>query len=96
MMSGFAKYLLLPVLLFAVPAAAAPLQQDCRAPGTIGTATMALNGTVTLNLQAPDGTMGAFAYPKSDPNYARIVSHLGGIRPGEHKPVPAFCGPSSN
>jgi hypothetical protein len=82
------------LLLSAVPASAANLQADCRAPGTIGTATMGLNGTVTLNLTAPDGTMGTFTYPKSDPNYARIVSHLGGIRPGEHKPVPAFCGAS--
>ena len=29
-------------------------------------------------------------YKKGDPQYARIYSHLGGIRPGEHKPVPAF------
>jgi hypothetical protein len=85
-------WLCLFLLCVATPALAVTLQADCRAPGTIGTATMALNGTVTLNLTAPDGTMGAFAYPKSDPNYARIVSHLGGIRPGEHKPVPAFCG----
>ena len=91
MMAGFAKYLLPALLLFAVPAFAASLQQDCRAPGTIGTAVMGQDGTVTLNVQGRDGTMGTFAYPKNDPNYARIVSHLGGIRPGEHKPVPAFC-----
>ena len=83
-------------LLAAAPASAAGLIADCRAPGTIGTATMALNGTVTLNLAAPDGTVGVFSYPKGDPNYARIVSHLGGIKPGDHKPVPAFCGGAAN
>ena len=72
--------------------AAAQLQSDCRAPGSIGTAVMAQDGTITLNLRAPDGTQGLAAYHRGDPNYARILSHLGGIRPGEHKNVPAFCG----
>ncbi len=83
------------LVLAAAPASAAGLQSDCRAPGSIGTATMTLDGTVTLNIHAPDGTEGAFAYPKTDPNYARIISHLGGMRPGDHKPVPAFCGASA-
>ena len=91
-MTGLGRAVLVAALLgAATPALAMNLQSDCRAPGTIGTATMSQDGTVTLNIHAPDGTMGAFAYPKSDPNYARIVSHLGGIRPGDHKPVPAFC-----
>ena len=34
---------------------------------------------------------GVLAYKRSDPQYARILSHIGGIKPGEHKKVPAFC-----
>ena len=53
---------------------------------------MAQDGTITLNLRSPDGAEGVLAYHRDDPNYARILSHLGGMRPGEHKSVPAFCG----
>jgi hypothetical protein len=52
---------------------------------------MSPDGTITLNLHSPDGAEGLLVYKKGDPQYARIYSHLGGIRPGEHKPVPAFC-----
>jgi hypothetical protein len=45
-----------------------------------------------LTLQAPDGSQAALAYHRGDPQYARILSHIGGLRPGEHKPVPSFCG----
>ena len=79
-------------LLLAPPAFAANLQSDCRGSGTIGTATMAADGTLTLNLVSPDGRSLALAYPKGDPNYARMLSHIGGMQPGERKPVPAFCG----
>lgn len=81
-------------LLFAAPASAAQIQSDCRGPGSIGTAVMGEDGTITLNIRSlPPGPIaeGVLAYKKGDPNYARIVSHLGGIRPGEHKPVPPFC-----
>ncbi len=71
--------------------AAAQIQSDCRGAGSIGMAVMAPDGTITLSLHSQDGAMGAFAYHKNDPQYARILSHIGGIRPGEHKPVPPFC-----
>lgn len=70
---------------------AAPMQSDCRRPGSIGTALMGEDGTITLNLRSPSGEMSVLAYKKGDPNYARIVSHIGGIQPGERKPVPPFC-----
>jgi len=85
------KYLLPMFLLLASPASAAKLQSDCRAPGTISVATMSPDGTITLNLRSPDGAEGVLAYPKCDPNYTRILSHIGGVKPGEHMPVPAFC-----
>jgi hypothetical protein len=81
----------LAALLLGPFPASAQLQSDCRAAGTIGNAVMASDGTITLTLTAPDGTQAALAYRKGDPNYARMLSHVGGMRPGQHKPVPAFC-----
>ena len=85
------RALLLAALLLTPLPASAQLQSDCRGPGSIGNAVMAQDGTITLTLQAADGRAGAFAYRRGDPQYARIFSHLGGMRPGEHKPVPPFC-----
>lgn len=81
------------LLLLAVPASAANLQQDCRGPGSIGTALMNADGTITLNIRTiPGGPLdGVVASRPGDPNYARILSHLGGMQPGEKKPVPPWC-----
>ncbi len=88
----------LPILallaLLAVPALALPMQQDCRGPGSIGTALMGDDGTITLNIRAPQPGSpldGVVAVRPGDANYARIKSHIGGISPGEKKPVPPFC-----
>ena len=81
----------LALLLLAASPASAQLQSDCRGQGTIGTAVMGDDGTITLNIRLPSGAMTVLAYKKDDPQYRRIYSHLGGIRPGEHKPVPGFC-----
>jgi hypothetical protein len=86
-----ARLALACVLLLAPFPAAAQLQSDCRATGTIGNAFMGTDGTITLTLTAPDGTQTALAYHKNDPNYARLLSHIGGIHLGEHKRVPPFC-----
>ena len=83
--------LLALIFLSPIPAAAASLQSDCRALGIIGMAVMGSDGTITLTLHTPDGAEGVLAYKKNDPQYARILSHIGGIKPGEHKKVPAFC-----
>jgi hypothetical protein len=83
------------LLLLTAPAFAAPaLQQDCRGPGSIGTALMNRDGTITVNIREPQPGSpldGVVAVRPGDPNYARIKSHLGGISPGERKPVPPFC-----
>jgi hypothetical protein len=34
-------------------------------------------------------------YPPDDPQYEEIKHHLGGIKPGESKPVPPWCGMNS-
>ena len=85
-------WLALPLLL-AAPASAANLQQDCRGPGSIGTALMNPDGTITLNIRTiPGGPLdGVVASRPVDANYARILSHLGGMQPGEKKPVPPWC-----
>jgi hypothetical protein len=60
----------------------------------IGVANMSKDGTITLLLraQSPKGDLGdaMLTYAKSDPKYAGILKHLGGLKPGEEKPVPPF------
>jgi hypothetical protein len=61
---------------------------------TIGTATMDADGVITMMLRAEDGkgTVGdaMVQYRPGDKNYADIVNHLGGLKPGQTKPVPPF------
>jgi len=62
----------------------------------IGNATMAPDGTITLDLRANDNGMrgmARFVYPSSHPQYRMIFDHLGGICPGEQKLVPPFSPP---
>ena len=59
----------------------------------IGTATLEKDGTLVLMLRAEGpGMLGdsRVTYPPGDPNYQAILAHLGGIKPGETKPVPAW------
>jgi len=62
---------------------------------SIGTATMLPDGTVVLDLRAgglagtPVGD-GRLTYPPNHPQYREILEHLGGIRPGETRPVPPW------
>ena len=61
--------------------------------GSIGVATMREDGTIVLQLRAEgpgvvgDGTL---EYPQSHEQYRYVLDHLGGLRPGEQKPVPPF------
>jgi hypothetical protein len=89
------KAALLALLLLAPLPAMAQILSDCRGLGSIGTAVMSPDGTITMSLRSPDGAEGVLSYPRSDPNYARMLSHLGGMRPGEHKNVPPFCNAQS-
>ena len=60
----------------------------------IGTATMEPDGTITLFLRADDGagTVGhaTFAYAPGNIGYDDLLAHLGGLAPGESKPVPPW------
>ncbi len=60
----------------------------------IGMATMSSDGTVVLDLRA-DGAggisgIGRLVYPPSHPQYREVLAHIGGLKPGEKKPVPPW------
>jgi hypothetical protein len=60
---------------------------------SIGMATMRPDGTVVLQLRAQTGPIigdGLFTYPPNHPQYKDILAHIGGIEPGESKPVPPW------
>lgn len=63
-------------------------------PKSIGIASMDADGTVVLQLRAegPGGAVGdaLVRYPKSHAKYESVLEHLGGLRPGEKKPVPPW------
>jgi hypothetical protein len=62
--------------------------------GSIGSATMQADGTIELQLRAqgPGGMVGdaLLRYPPTHPQYQTILTHLGGLSPGQSKPVPPF------
>jgi hypothetical protein len=63
-------------------------------PESIGIATMEADGTIVLQLRAalPGGGIGEgyFRYPPSHEEYAKVLEHLGGLEPGQSKPVEPF------
>ena len=85
-------------LALSAPAlAAAPKPATAKAPESIGTATMDKDGTVRLQLRATGagGLVGdaLLVYPRDHKDYRMILDHLGGLKPGERKPVPPFPDP---
>ena len=86
------------VLLFSLAAAAAGAQPaatvPCEQVASIGVATMTEDGTITLRLRSlPPGPIaeGTMSYKPGDPQYEEIKKHIGGIKPGETKPVRPWC-----
>jgi hypothetical protein len=61
---------------------------------SIGSAKMKDDGTIVLQLRAegPGGMIGdsLVVYKPDDPKYGEILEHLGGLEPGEEKPVPPW------
>jgi hypothetical protein len=77
-----------------IDAAGAEQAAPCESVASIGAATMEANGVITLRIRSlPPGPIaeGVFRYAPGDPQYAEIIRHLGGIAPGETKPVPPWC-----
>ncbi len=67
---------------------------DTSPSASIGVATMSEDGTIRLQLRA-EGASGVIGdamlvYPPSDPHYDEVIAHLGGLTPGETKPVPPW------
>lgn len=64
-------------------------------PESIGVAVCTADGTIQLMLRAvgPKGEIGEAmqVFKPSDPKYRGIVAHLGGIQPGQSKPIPPFA-----
>jgi hypothetical protein len=51
------------------------------------------DGTLILTLRAEGPGMigdGQFIYPPTHKQYKQVLEHLGGLRPGESKPVPPW------
>ena len=74
-------------------AAATPSAEPATAATSIGSATMDADGTIVLQLRAegPDAVGDALLrYAKDHPEYAKVLQHLGGLKPGESKPVPPW------
>ena len=63
-------------------------------PASIGEARMLEDRTIVLDLRAesPAGAIGdgRLTYPPSHPDYHDILDHIGGLSPGEAKPVPPW------
>ena len=71
------------------------LQCSCSSQNShIGSATMKEDGTILLQLRAegPGGVLGdaLLTYTPGHPDYEKILEHVGGLRPGEEKPVPPW------
>lgn len=76
------------------PDAGPPVADAAAAPASsIGEATMLEDGTLVLDLVATAGGTrghGRVTYAPSDPQYAEVLEHLGGMQPGERKLVPPW------
>jgi hypothetical protein len=73
----------------------APAPPAGESPGapTIGVAWMEKNGTVYVRIRLEEGDRIGdvnLTYPKRHPRYRAVVACLGGIRPGEAKPITHF------
>jgi hypothetical protein len=78
---------------FLLLAGAALGQPVTSPPSSIGVASMAGDGVITLRLRAEDHGMvgeGLLTYRPGDAQYEEVVRHLGGLKPGQVKPVPPW------
>jgi hypothetical protein len=60
---------------------------------SIGVATMSPDGIIRLQLRAEGpGVVGdaVLVYKPGDPMYEEVKQHIGGIKPGEEKPIPPW------
>lgn len=92
------KVSLLPVLLLLSAAAGAGQERakpkEAKAAAeqkSIGTATMTPDGVIILDLRSDwhiaSKSEARYVYPPNHKRYAEVLQHLGGLKPGEKKPV---------
>jgi hypothetical protein len=66
----------------------------CASVASIGVAHMSRDGVITLRIRSlPSDRIaeGELRYAPGSPHYDEIMQHLGGIAPGESKPVRPWC-----
>jgi hypothetical protein len=79
-------------------AAADSVAIPCEAIDSVGRAQMSADGAIRLRLHTlwpQPFAESERVYAPDDPQYVFIKRHLGGIAPGETKPVPPLCGANS-
>ena len=87
----------LAIVLAVLPTAvafAADEPPGCEQVASIGVATMAGDGTITLRIVSlPPGPIGhtVLVYRPGHERYDAVKLHIGGIAPGQEKPVPPWC-----
>jgi hypothetical protein len=62
-------------------------------PSSIGVARMRADGTLELDLHGPGGAEARVVYPPTHVEYKKTLEHLGGMKPGQEKPVPPWPDP---
>ncbi|MGA8320190.1 MAG: hypothetical protein WB774_05065 [Xanthobacteraceae bacterium] len=70
----------------------------CEPNDSVGTAKMSADGTITLRVHSlwpQPFAESHLTYAPDNARYGEIKRHLGGIAPGETKPVPPMCGTNS-
>jgi hypothetical protein len=91
LLTSFAFGVAMSTLQLAVPA---PVEaQSAPKVQFIGMASMSDDGTVTLRLTMTSDGKPADAiitYKVGDPRYEEVLRHLGGLSPGQTKPVPPW------
>jgi hypothetical protein len=100
MMWGLASTASTLVLLAGAASAAdtTDMPIPCEAIDSVGTATMSADGAITLRLRSlwpQPYAETERVYAPDDARYGEIKNHLGGIAPGQTKPVPPLCGRNS-
>lgn len=74
--------------------ASAQTTPPCEQAASIGVAIMTADGVITLRLRSlPPGPIAeaTMRYTPGDPKYEEVMTHLGGIAPGETKAVRPWC-----
>ena len=92
-MLRFAPFAAAVPLAFA--GAALPVENPAAAP-SIGVATMLKNGTILVGVRGPgpdSPLQGVLMVEPGDSTYQQLIDHVGGLKPGETKPIPPWDDP---